>query len=80
MQKSHCNNCKCISCFSPPTLNAQGQITSWNSASKDGQDLKAMFEREMVDTMTATQLKGVYPQFKKYARRTLNSALQNLKN
>eukprot|EP00957_Ditylum_brightwellii_P210171 15364637-Ditylum_brightwellii.AAC.2 len=33
----------------------------------------------MVDTMTVTQLKSVYSQFQKYATRTLNSTLQNLK-
>jgi hypothetical protein len=59
----------------PVKTNEKGEIISWNSNSKDGQLLKLLLEQGHIKKETAMQVQQDYPNFKKYALKTLNSAL-----
>jgi len=61
------------------TRNNKGEITSWDSTSKDGKLLKTMFDNGIITTETATEIKDEYDQYAKYATKTLGSAVQNLR-
>ena len=59
----------------PVKTNEKGEIISWNSNSKDGQLLKLLLEQGHIKKEAAMQVQQDYPNFKKYALKTLNSAL-----
>ena len=58
-------------------LNGKGEITKWNCGNQDGRELKIYVENGCTDGLTAKPLREKYPQFKKYAYNTFNSALGN---
>jgi len=60
--------------------NQKGEITSWDSTTPDGKLLKLMVEQGILTTETGAAVKKDYPQFRKYATRTLSSALSNARN
>ena len=67
---------------SPSTsVNSKGEYTTWTSTSSDGVQLKHILEGPPPDcNYTAAQMKAAHPLlFGKYATRTLNSALQNMR-
>jgi hypothetical protein len=55
----------------------KGEIISWSSKSKDGLLLKLLLEQGHIKKESATQIQKEYPQFAKYALKTLSSALNN---
>lgn len=56
-----------------------GYLTTWNSASSDGAFLRTVLEGPGKQ-MTPSEIKQHYPnEFSKYATRTMNSAVQNMK-
>lgn len=59
----------------PPKTNEKGEIISWDSKSKDGKALKALFDGGLITTETAAKVQKAYPQFRPYSNRCLNSAL-----
>jgi hypothetical protein len=58
-------------------MNEKGELISWDSKSKDGQLLKVLLEQGYIKKETGSQVQQEYPQFAKYALKTLNSALNN---
>ena len=46
---------------------------------QDGKFLEMLFQQGFASNMTATKLKGMYPQFSMYVTCTLNSAIQSFK-
>ena len=60
-----------------PKTNEKGEIISWDSSSKDGKALRALFDGGLITDETAKQVKQEYPRFCNFASRTLNSALTN---
>ena len=60
-------------------LNEKGEITKWNCNNQDGRELKIYVENGCTDGLTAKPLRDKYPQFKKYAYTTFNSAYGNAK-
>jgi hypothetical protein len=61
----------------PAKTNEKGEIISWSSRSKDGLLLKLLLEQGHIKKESATQVQKDYPQFAKYALKTLSSALNN---
>lgn len=61
----------------PVRTDEKGKVISWNSNSKDGQLLKLLMEQGHIKKETASQVMKDYPQFEKYALRTLSSALSS---
>jgi hypothetical protein len=61
----------------PVRTDKKGKVISWNSNSKDGQLLKLLMEQGHIKKKTASQVMKDYPQFEKYALRTLSSALSS---
>jgi hypothetical protein len=61
----------------PAKMNEKGEIISWSSKSKDGLLLKLLLEQGHIKKESATQIQKEYPQFAKYALKTLSSALNN---
>jgi len=59
--------------------NEKGEITTWNSESKDGKCLKVFFDSGVLAAETASEVKDDFEQFAKHATRTLGSAIQNLR-
>ena len=63
-----------------PTTNEKGEITSWSSTNKDGQLLKQLWEGGAIRGMMAAKTKSEFSEhFGKYATRTLQSVVSNLK-
>lgn len=63
-----------------PHINERGEVTSWDSTNPDGKLLKILVEEGLLDKKTASDVKKDYPEFGKYALRTLNSTLTNARN
>ena len=63
---------------SPVRVNKKGEVSTWWSTSKDGKLLKLLFSQGAAEKFTASGIKDQFPQFQKYATRTLNSACQGL--
>jgi hypothetical protein len=61
----------------PVRTDEKGKVISWNSNSKDGQLLRLLMEQGHIKKETASQVMKDYPQFEKYALRTLSSALSS---
>eukprot|EP00957_Ditylum_brightwellii_P159288 12124575-Ditylum_brightwellii.AAC.1 len=57
--------------------NGAGEVISWSTTLSDGKFLNLLVEQGIIDGYTASNLKKEYSQFKKYANRTLASALGN---
>lgn len=59
---------------------ASGATKRWNSKSKDGRKLvKLLQSNAITPTMTTTQIKELFPEFKKYPATSLRGALRRAK-
>ena len=62
-----------------PDFDDKGRIKKWSSNCQDGLDLKIYIEYGCCENMAPNLIKEKFPQFKKYAPGTFNSAVQNCK-
>lgn len=59
--------------------NEAGEIITWDSNSRDGQLLKLLFDNGTLTSESTKEVKELYANFRKYATKTLSSAITNVK-
>jgi len=60
-------------------MDEKGLIVNWDSTWTDATYLRTLVEKGDVDGMTAGQIQRDYPQFKKYANKTLTGGLKTIR-
>jgi hypothetical protein len=63
-----------------PKTNANGEIMNWDSSWSDAAYLQMLVETGKVDGLTASQVQKHFPQFQKYANKTLTDGLKTARD